>query len=87
MNAQTGSISSRAAGSGFLPLGYRTPSWMKARIAFNIFRVILGVTLLLTLGRYAWLGAIPLAWAAASFSYDYHLRHSGGSHPASAAAR
>jgi len=87
MNAQTGTSSSQPAAPGRLALGYRSPSWMKARIGFNIFRVILGVTLLVTLGRYAWLGTIPLAWAAVSFSYDYHLRHSGGSHPVSAAAR
>jgi|HubBroStandDraft_5_1064220.scaffolds.fasta_scaffold07229_5 hypothetical protein len=66
---------------------YRGAGWMNARMYFNSFRVILGIVLLVTLGRYAWMGIIPLTWAAVSFSYDYHLRRTGQGGAAASAAR
>jgi hypothetical protein len=60
-------------------ISYRNPAWMRARIAFNIFRVLLGVVLLASipwLGPLAWLGTIPLAWAALSFWADHRVKRS-----------
>jgi hypothetical protein len=57
----------------------RSPGWMQARVAFNIWRILLGVFLLCSVpwtGSLALLGTIPLAWAAVSFGWMYRVRHS-----------
>jgi hypothetical protein len=68
----------------------RKPAWMRARIGFNLFRVVLGVLILSTMpmaGRLALLGVIPLVWAAVSFAWIYHVQQSGQSNSASSVAR
>ncbi len=57
----------------------RDPAWMRARIGFNIFRAVLGVVILAAVpfvGSIALLGALPLAWAAVSSCWIYHVQHS-----------
>jgi hypothetical protein len=87
MNAQTNaspSVFSRYLASR------RNPVWMRARIGFNLFRIVLGVVILSTApvaGNWALLGFIPLAWAAVSFTWMYHVYQSNQNNPASSGAR
>jgi hypothetical protein len=63
----------------------RKSGWMRARIAFNIYRAVLGVVVLATLpwvGPLALLGALPLTWAAVSSLWIYHVQHNPQSNPA-----
>ena len=56
----------------------RSPGWIRARIVFNAYRILLGVALLASLpwiGSLALLGFIPIAWAAVSYSWIYRVRH------------
>jgi hypothetical protein len=68
----------------------RDPAWMQARIVFNVFRLVLGIVIISQVprvGPLAWLGAIPLAWAAVSFCWIYYVLHNDQSKPAPHVAR
>jgi threonine/homoserine/homoserine lactone efflux protein len=59
---------------------YRNPHvWVRVRVAFGIFNLVLGVLLLASahwLGSLTWLAALPLAGAALIFWTAYRLQRS-----------
>jgi hypothetical protein len=86
MNAQTGNVPPRSVLNRYLATR-RNPGWMRARVGFNLFRVVLGVLILSTMpmaGRLALLGVIPLVWAAVSFAWMYRVQQGS---PASSVVR
>jgi hypothetical protein len=90
MNAQTDNASPSPSALGRYLAARRNPTWMRARVGFNIFRFVLGILILGTMpvaGPLALLGIIPIVWAAVSSWWIYRVHQSAQSATAPSAAR